>query len=68
MRTRNPESRNVQRVGHSRRTIVPHPSPLPIQGEGIKREAKEKDPGFFPVRLRSGLRLVEAELSRSARE
>jgi hypothetical protein len=26
---------------------APSPCPLPIQGEGIKREAKKKDPGFF---------------------
>jgi hypothetical protein len=33
-----------------------------------RRGEARKEPGFFPVRLRSGLRLVEAELSRSAPE
>jgi len=34
---------------------VPHPSPLPTQGEGIRREAKEKDPGSLDFAQDDGL-------------
>jgi hypothetical protein len=46
MRTRNPESRNHAAPSDIRAAVAPHPGPLPIQGEGIKR-GKGKGTGIL---------------------
>ena len=53
---------DVRRVGQLRRTVVPHPDPLPTPGEGIRREGNWRETvGARRKEHRMGLREYSGE-------